>query len=120
MVIGIIVFFTLTPLCSPSSRTKAKEARIINEMSAIRALLESSLDQYGYYRYDLVASSIDNAKSEIEKLGGSNFVTSVTSSAFAIKVQLPSGNYYCVDSQGNSIITTTKILFNQENPKCQY
>jgi prepilin-type N-terminal cleavage/methylation domain-containing protein len=89
--------------------TKAKDARIIEEMSQIRnaAAIYYSSNEYSFENFDctIVISQLNMPAlcDDITKQGGKNFEINVNPpNEYCAKVQLNSGAWWCIDTKGRS------------------
>ncbi|MBI4994701.1 type II secretion system protein [Candidatus Peregrinibacteria bacterium] len=130
-IIGVLSSVILTAL--GPSRDKAKDARIIQEINQIRALLESMNDGDYDAVPEIPASAIDNADlrvlvDDISRVGvavtvhkypSSRASRYIVYSSLNLKLgttESPIVNYFCVDSTGRAGYTTNDLSSAQQCP----
>lgn len=99
-IIGILASIVLVSL--GGARNKAKDARIIADMSQIRSTAEIYLASNGSYQGLCDSTDISNIASDTASQGGKNYYCQVSSSPFndyCAEVELNSGKWWCVDSK---------------------
>ncbi|MEZ4195385.1 MAG: type II secretion system protein [Candidatus Paceibacterota bacterium] len=112
-IIGILASVILNQL--GGARELSVEAKITTEMDALRkaaAVIESK-----ELTYDVVcgtngfatSSQILRLISSIEKFASSTVVCNSSTDAFAVSIDLPFSEYWCVDSTGKSHATSTQL-----------
>lgn len=112
-VIGILAGITLSAL--GGARNRGKDTRIITNMNQIRVQAKFIFLEYGFYaRVNCNLGGDPNVKvlcNDIASQGGRNPETgtfglfpaySPPFTAYCVKVQLNSGKFWCIDSEGRS------------------
>ena len=135
VVVAIIALLAATILASlGSARTKARDARVVSELSSLRAQMElfsnsngftygSSTNAYcGSSPWNISSAQPTNGPQTLiqgisNDLNGSpssfsNMACNTSGTAWAVSALLPGGSYWCVDSNGSSKSGTAANLAN--------
>jgi len=103
-IIGILAAMVLVSL--GAARTKAKDARIISDISQIRVLLEADYNGTTYAH----TTSITPLNNDMSSNGGSTSVIELLGAGYMIASKLNNGTqYFCMDSTGKTITTATVV-----------
>lgn len=83
------------------AKSKAKDARIMADMSQLRAVAERGYDG----DYDGLRGGSDELRADIEEQGG-DLTIHIDGDRYCAYSSLSSGGYYCVDSEGGVLETS--------------
>lgn len=124
-IIGILAAVVLTSL--NDARDNANDASAKSSITSIRAQAEIWYNENGYAYDGGVDGGADDlcGAAEITRLtnaataqGASNLHCGATATDYAVEVELRSGQYFCVDSSGNSGEETGSTLTAETDLVC--